>query len=388
MARPAPGDRLRAANRRAVVALLAAEGPMSRADIGRRTGLARSTVSVVVADLMRAGEAVESTARGVPHKGGSGRPPVLLEIGTPPGTVAGVDIGHRHVRVLLADRGGTLLAEDHAEVDVDPAGARSLDLAAAMVRGLAAQDRDAGTLLGAGLCVPAPVDAATGRIRSGILRGWRGLAPAAELRDRLAVPVRADNDANLGALAELHHGAGRGTADLVYVTIGSGLGAGVVLGGRLQRGASGIAGEIGHVRVVDDGALCRCGNHGCLETRVSAPRLLERLQPAYDERLTAARVRELDLLGDPGVARVLADAGRAVGRVVADLCNVLNPGAVVLGGVLGATASTVSGTREAIDRFAQPGAASAVRVVAGELGDRAEALGAVALANACLSAHP
>ncbi|NPC95558.1 ROK family protein [Nocardioides sp. zg-DK7169] len=388
MARPAPGDRLRAATRRAVLALLAAEGPLSRADIGRRTGLARSTVSVVVAELLRSGEAAVSSDRGVPHKGGSGRPPVLLEIATPPGTVAGVDIGHRHVRVLLADRGGSLLAEGHAEVDVDPSGSGSLDLAAAMVRRLAEQERDAGPLLAAGLCVPAPVDATTGRIGSGVLRGWRGLAPAAELRERLAVPVRADNDANLGALAELHHGAGRGTGDLVYVTVASGLGAGVVLGGRLQRGASGIAGEIGHVQVDEDGALCRCGNRGCLETRVSAPRLLEQLQPAYDERLSAARVRELDALGDPGVARVLADAGRAVGRVVADLCNVLNPGAVVLGGVLGATASTVAGTREAIDRFAQPGAASAVRVVAGELGDRAEALGAVALANARLAHHP
>ena len=388
MARPAPGDRLRAATRRAVVALLAAEGPLSRADIGRRTGLARSTVSVVVTELLKSGEVVERSARGVPHKGGSGRPPVLLEIGTPPGTVAGVDIGHRHVRVLLADRAGALLAETHTEVDVDPSGVRSLDLAAAMARGLAVQERDAGPLLAAGLCVPAPVDAATGRIHSGILRGWRGLAPAAELRERLAVPVHADNDANLGALAELHHGAGRGAADLVYVTVASGLGAGVVMGGRLQRGASGIAGEIGHVQVAEDGPLCRCGNRGCLETRVSASRLVALLQPAYDEPLSAARVRELDLYGDPGVARVLGDAGRAVGRVVADLCNVLNPGAVVLGGVLGATASTVAGAREAIDRFAQPGAAGAVRVVAGELGDRAEALGAVALANARLSAHP
>ena len=121
------------------------------------------------------------------------------------------------------------------------------------------------------MCVPGAAGPAVLRIRTGIMPGWQGLLPAEELERRLGVPVHADNDANLGALAELHHGVARGAHDVVYLKVASGVGAGIVLGGRLHRGASGIAGEIGHVQVGEDGQVCRCGNRGCLETMVSAP---------------------------------------------------------------------------------------------------------------------
>ena len=206
--------------------------------------------------------------------------------------------------------------------------------------------------------------------------------PTEVLERELGVPVTADNDANLGALAELHHGAARGVADLVYLKIASGLGAGIVLGGRLHRGTSGIAGEIGHVQIREDGQVCRCGNRGCLETEVALPQLLAVLQPAYDERLDAARVLELDAEGDAGVRRVLRDAGSTMGRALADLCNSLNPELVVIGGPLGSAPSLLHGVRAAIDRYAQPNTAEAVRVVPGELGDHAEVRGAVALAIA------
>jgi predicted NBD/HSP70 family sugar kinase len=170
------------------------------------------------------------------------------------------------------------------------------------------------------------------------------------------------------------------------VKVASGLGAGIVLGGRLHRGATGIAGEIGHVQVGEDGQVCRCGNRGCLETEVAAPRLLAVLQPAYDEVLSVETVLALDAESDAGVRRVLSDAGRSVGRALADLCNSLNPEAIVLGGSLGTSPSLAAGVRAAVDRYAQPDAAAAVRVVAGELGDRAEVLGAVSLAIARVAA--
>jgi predicted NBD/HSP70 family sugar kinase/biotin operon repressor len=383
MSIPGSLERLRLSNRRAVTALLAADGPMSRADLARGTGLSRTTVSSLVADLIGSGHVVETEDRGRPHKGGSGRPPLLVALSTPAGGVAGVDIGHGHVRVAVADRSGRILAEEVNTADVDAHGVGTLDQAARMVRstlrtaGLARRD-----LHGVGMCVPAPMDRRSARISTGILPGWRDLLPGEELRRRLEVPVFADNDANLGALAELHHGAARGAADVVYVKVASGLGAGIVLGGRLHRGASGIAGELGHVQVGEDGQVCRCGNRGCLETLVSAPRLLSVLQPAYDEPLTTDRLRELDALGDSGVRRVLSDAGRTVGRAVADLCNSLNPESVVLGGSLGTSPSLLEGIRASIDRYAQPDTAGAVRVLPGELGDRAELVGAVALALA------
>jgi predicted NBD/HSP70 family sugar kinase len=381
---PAPGalERLRVANRRAVTGLLAA-GPMSRADLARGTGLSRTTVSSLITELITTGHVTETADRGRPHKGGSGRPPLLVALSTPHGGVAGVDIGHHHVRVAVADRAGVILVEECAAVDVDAHGADTLDHAAAMVReGLRSAGLSRDDLQGVGMCVPAPLDRRHPRLRSGILSGWRDLFPGEELQRRLGVPVFVDNDANLGGLAEVERGAARGVADVVYVKVASGVGAGLVLGGRLHRGATGIAGELGHVHVSDDGPVCRCGNRGCLETLVSASRLLSVLQPAYDEPLDVERVLALDGAGDARVGDVLCDAGRTIGRALADLCNSLNPQVVLLGGSLGTSPSLALGVRDAIDGYAQPDTAAAVRVGAGSLRDRAEIVGAVSLAIA------
>jgi predicted NBD/HSP70 family sugar kinase/biotin operon repressor len=376
-------ERLRAANRRVMLALLGTEGPLSRADLARSTGLSRTTVSGLVADLIAAGQVIETGDRGRPHKGGSGRPSVLVALNPGTGAVVGVDLGHRHLRVAVADRAGTVLTEDAEAVDVDEDGERALDRVAAAVRRLTAA---AGVALSdvhaVGMCVPAPLDRRSARISTGILRGWRNLSPGEELARRIGVPVYADNDANLGALAEHSRGASHGTAHAVYVKIASGIGAGLILGGRLHSGATGQSGEIGHVQVGEDGAICRCGNRGCLETLAAAPQLLAVLQPAYDEPLSASRVLELEGDGEASVRRVLTDAGRTIGRALADLCNSINPEVIVLGGSLGASASLRDGVRAAVDRYAQPDTAAAVRVVAAQLGDRAELVGAVALATA------
>jgi predicted NBD/HSP70 family sugar kinase/biotin operon repressor len=376
-------ERLRAANRRTVLGALLGDGPQSRADLARATGLSRTTVSSLVQDLIEHGQAVETTDRGRPHKGGSGRPPLLVAATSSRGGVAGIDIGHHHVRVAVADRTGVVLAEDVEPVDVDDHGSATLDRAARMVRAMArSTGQELAGLRGIGLCVPGPIDRRSARIRSGVLPGWHDLVPAEELQDRLGIPVAVDNDANLGALAELHHGAARGTSDFVYLKLASGVGAGLVLGGRLYRGATGIAGEIGHVQILEHGRVCRCTNRGCLETEVSVPRLLELLQPAYDEALSVDRVLALEADGDPGVLRVLGDAGRTVGRALADLCNSLNPGLVVIGGPLGSAAPLVEGVRASLDRYAQPTTAAAVRVASAALGARAEINGAIAMAIA------
>ena len=119
-----------------------------------------------------------------------------------------------------------------------------------------------------------------------ILPDWTGLNAGAELSRRLDLPVAVDNDANLGALAEVSLGAGRGLTDVIYVMVSSGIGSGLILGGRLHRGATGFAGELGHVFVVEKGAVCRCGNRGCLETVASTDALLELLRPAHGAELT------------------------------------------------------------------------------------------------------
>lgn len=374
-------ERLRAANRRAITSLLATDGPMSRADLVRGSGLSRTTVSSLVGELVASGQVTETNDRARPHKGGSGRPPVLLVLSAPEGGVAGVDVGHGHVRVALADRAGLVLVERTALVDVDAQGNLVLDRAAQMVRdALRAAGLRRDDLRAVGMCVPAPLDRRSARVSTGIMPGWKGMHPGEELHRRLGTPVVVDNDANLGALAELTQGAARGAHDVVYLKVASGVGAGLVLGGRLHRGTSGIAGEIGHVQVGEDGPVCRCGNRGCLETLVATPRLVGVLQPAYDEELTTARLLELDAAGDTAVRRVLSDAGRTVGRAVADLANSLNPELVVVGGSLGTSPSLGASLRASIERYAQPDTAAALRVVAGSLGDRAEVTGAIALA--------
>ena len=153
-----------------------------------------------------------------------------------------------------------------------------------------------------------------------------------------------------------------------------------MLGGRLHHGATGIAGEIGHVQVRGDGAVCRCGNRGCLETVASGPALLNVLRPAHGEGLTLAGMLELAAAGDLGTQRVINDAGRAIGQALGDLCNSLNPSMIVVGGdVSAAGAPLLDGIRETVDRYAQPGAAAAVTVTRGVLGERAEVLGALTL---------
>src|SRR5262249_18675322 len=189
-----------------------------------------------------------------------------------------------------------------------------------------------------------------------------------------------DTDGTLGVLAEASFGAGRGRSDVVYVRLGSGVGAGLVIGGRLHAGAAGLAGEIGHVQVRPDGAVCRCGNRGCLETIAAEAAIRALLLPARGHDVTRRELLELVATGDLGATRVVNDAGRAVGRVLADLCNVVNPEAIVVGGELSEAGDPLlSGIREALDRYALPGAADGVEGVHGHLGEGAEVLGALAV---------
>ncbi len=188
-----------------------------------------------------------------------------------------------------------------------------------------------------------------------------------------------DNDANLGALAEAAFGAGRDAGDLVYLKVSSGIGAGLILNGRLYRGSAGLAGELGHVLVDPDGIVCRCGNRGCLET-VAATGALVDLRPLprrrhHDRRHARGRPRRRRRL-----RRVIHDAGRALGTVAATLLNVLNPEMLIVGGHLAAAGDLLlDGMRESVARAALPETSRAAELVAGVLGERAHVLGALAL---------
>jgi predicted NBD/HSP70 family sugar kinase len=194
------------------------------------------------------------------------------------------------------------------------------------------------------------------------------------------MPVQVDNDANLGALAEVTFGAAVGARYAVYVSIASGIGAGIVVDGRPYRGARGIAGEIGHLLIDADGRICRCGNRGCLETVASGPALRELMRASRGQDFTVGQVLDLAVAGDPGCRRAVADAGRSVGRALASVVSILGPEVVVVGGELSrAGDDLLVPLADAIRRFALPAATQELAVVRGALGDRANMLGALAL---------
>jgi len=377
-------ESLRERNRLRVIDALRTRGAISRADIARQTGLSRSTVSSLVADLQAAGMVIERATDGVAATASQGgRPPVLVALDRSAGAVVGLDFGHDSLRVAVADLSYSILAESFAELEVDTAAEDALDTAATLVSELVEEAGvERGRVLAAGMGLPGPIDRESGLVHSQpILPGWVGLDPAAEMEERLGLPVHLDNDANVGALGESTFGVGRGTHVMAYLRLSAGIGAGLVINGRPFRGARGIAGEIGHVLVDPQGPICRCGNRGCLETFVAGPALCELLRRSHGP-LTVRQLLQLAQEGDAGCQRVIADAGRVVGRAVADLCNYLNPDLVVVGGDLSAAGDLlIEPMREAVRRFAIPAAAEDVEIVAGTLGDRAELLGALALAG-------
>ena len=370
---------LRDFNRLRVVDVLRVRGAASRAEIARRTGLSRATVSTLVADLQDRGLVVERQG-GVAGVRDSqvGRPPTLLALEPSAGAAIGIDFDHDKARVAIADLSRTVLAEVSAPCDVDRDATGSMDVAAGLVARVIDEsgvERD--RVLGVGVALSGPVDPATGTLHSSaILPGWAGLDAEAELAKRLGLAVHIDNDANLGALAEVTYGAAVDVRYAAYVSISSGIGCGLILDGRPYRGYSGTAGEIGHVLVDDTGPICRCGNRGCLETLASGPALLDLLGRPLDLEGLIAKAHE----GDPGCRRVIGDAGRAVGRVLATVVNLFSPQMIVIGGPVGQAGDLLlDPVREAIRRFALPTASEHVEVVPGALGERANLLGALAL---------
>lgn len=376
-------ERLREANRLRVVEALRRHGSASRSDLVELTGLSRTTITSLIGDLQARGVIVATNTGSDGPQRSRGRPPVLLRLAPSAGAALGVAFDHTHVHVAVADLSSTILAERRMEVDVDGSASAALDAAAELIGAVLAEAGiGQGRVLAAGMGMPGLVATPSDPLGSrSVLRGWDGVNPAEALAGRLGgIHVEALNDANLGALAEASLGAGDDVDDLVYVKISSGIGGGLVLGRRLHRGVSGTAGEIGHVKLGDDGVACRCGSRGCLETIASVPAVVSALRPAHGDQLDLEGVLELAARGDAATTRVIKDAGRAVGRVLGDVCNTVNPGAIVVGGDLSAAGSPLmDGIRESLDRYAKPEAAAAVQLRRGKLGARAEVLGAVTL---------
>lgn len=343
------------------------------------TGLARSTVSQRLEPLLQAGF-VHETDAGVST---GGRPPVVLAFNRSAGVVLAADLGVTHLRVGVADLAGDLLAERLEPLEIAagpdvvlPEVQRHFD---ALLEETGHQPQ---SVRGVGLGLPGPVEFARGvAVSPPIMPGWHEYPVTDALRDRYGAPVLVDNDVNVMALGEYErHWADR-VSDLLFVKVGSGIGAGVVMGGRIHRGAQGAAGDIGHIRLAGaDDVVCACSNVGCVEAVAGGAALAARLQEQGHAARTASDVVDLVRGGNRQAIGLVRAAGRDLGIVLAGIVNLLNPAVIVLGGRLAAVDEPLlAGVRESLYSRSLPLATRSLQIVRSQLGEIAGVTGAVEL---------
>ncbi|GLW96771.1 ROK family transcriptional regulator [Microtetraspora sp. NBRC 16547] len=318
--------------RAAVFAAVLSAGPLSRVEVAERTGLSPSTVTKVVAPLMEAGYLVET---GVASAGGTpGRPRRMLSVNRDRHRVAGVKLHPSKVTAVLTDMEGRVTARAERRLRGHRPESVLRTAADAVAELMVTEGPPA---LGLGVGVGGHVDQTTGKIvHSGIL-GWEDVDVAGPLAELTGLPTVVSNDVNTLVVAEHWFGKGRGTESFAVVTVGAGIGCGLLLGGRLYTGAGGLAGELGHLPLYQDGPECSCGNRGCLEAMASTPAILrsiaERGGPALRSIVRAARLAREDSGPSGAAARAAFEAaGEALGRGLAALYNLLNLEMVILSG--------------------------------------------------------
>ena len=360
----------------ALLHLLMDGRPRTRAEIVAETGFARSTVRARLDSLLAAG-LVEDT--GVDVSTG-GRPASRFVFNPAAALVLAADVGATHATVGVVDLACRLTTV--TEIGLDIADGPTVILPAllkAWQELLPAKDRV--PVVGVGIGLPGPVEHSTGRPNNPpIMPGWDGFDVPAAVRAEFDVPVLVDNEVNLMALGE--HTASFGDVDhMIVVKVATGVGAGLISNGVLHRGAAGAAGDLGHVQVPhSEEVLCRCGNTGCLEAVAAGPAVAATLRDLGLDAHTTADVVHLVRSGNLEAGRVVRQAGRDIGEVLAGSVSMFNPSLVVVGGLMAqAGEMLLAGVRESIYRRSLPLATKNLRIVASEAGATAGVLGAAAM---------
>lgn len=388
-------QRMRESNRLLVLRLIREEGPISRTEIAKRTGLSPTTVSVFIDALVQE-KLVHEIGYLSPATGGAGRRPILLDIRPDGRYVVAVDLGVSNTSVVLYDLSYRVRARRTAPTPHDRGADGAMELIFSFIDAVleeagVARDRVAGV----GLGVPGLVDSARGISRFSHNLGWRDVPFKALLEARLGVPVFLENVIRMTTLAEKWLGAGKEVSDLICIGVGSGLGAGIVTGGKLYRGPCQGAGEIGHTVVVSGGPRCRCGNRGCLEALVSGPGIVRRtrelmaqgeatrlseLPPERLARFTAKEVAEAAHAGDELARRVWQEAGTYLGLGIANMINLFDIPFVILGGGIAQAGELLfDPVVRTVREHAYSVAPDHVKIVPRALGPEASLLGAALL---------
>lgn len=380
---------MRELNRSLVLDLIKKRSPISRAALAEASSLAKPTVSVIVEDLIASGIVRESGVGRSTREGG--RPPVLLEFDALSQCLAGVHIGVTTTTIVLADA----LGQEFHRVSM-PTGRskaeRVLERTAHAVRDAVREAEVEGRSLAVGICVPGLTDVSTGVCRLAPALGWVEV-PVRDIVQRVVeAPVYVHNTSQAAAVAEAVEGAAKGADEVALLYLGSGIGSGVLTGGRLRPGATGLAGEIGHCPVRGSVEPCACGQRGCLEAVVSGLALARDAERAVESgrdtsleehagALTVAHIAAAAGAGDAVALELLAEAGELLGLAATWLLNLTNPTVLVLsGGMVAAGDVLLQPIRDAIAAHALPQVGEAVDIRLSLLGADAEVRGAVLLA--------
>jgi predicted NBD/HSP70 family sugar kinase len=372
---PGSQSALRQLNQQRIIETLMS-GPSTQAELARQTGLSTATVSNIVKVMQDSGLASTEPITS------SGRRALNVRLNSNGAVAVGIDFGRRHLRVVLASLSYHVIAEESVMLPLGHQSEEGIQAAVVLLDKLLSENAvERSAVVGAGVGIPGPIDRRTGTVAQGaILPEWVGINILQHLEDTLQMPVFVDNDANLGAWSEVTWGPHTGVTNLMFLKIGSGIGAGLILNGAPYYGHVGITGEIGHATIHEQGLVCRCGNRGCLETIASTTTMIELLSRGEDRPLTPADIVAKALARDSATLRVVDDAGLAVGRALGNVANLINPEVIVVGGPLAGLGNVLlDPIRRGLIRHAVPVIGETTTLTMSSLGDRAEALGAAAL---------
>ena len=383
-----PNQNIKNFNKHSAVDLIRfATTGISRTGLAEEMGLTRAAVTLIVNDLLENGVILEAESRAIPN----GRPPVVLEINPKRGLVAAVDMGATHVNIALADFSAKIIEETSFPFNIKQGPQACL----AEVRRILQELLDRygisiSEIMAVGVGVPGPVIKDAGMVMSPpIMPGWDRYPIRQTLEEAWGCPVSLNNDAELGALGEWAYGAGRGEKNLAFIKVGSGIGAGLIINQQIYGGTTSSAGEIGHITIEENGPLCTCGNHGCMEAfaggnaiAIQARKMVQTgkrtlLSNIPLENITAREVAESARRGDLPSQEIIMRAGTFIGIAIAGVVNLFNPSAVIIGGgVAQAGDLLTTSIRQAVRDRSLHASEQSVHITTAMLGQRSSLIGA------------